>query len=126
MARILVIDDSYSVRITLDYCLRAAGHDIILAEDGPEGLRLAAEKDVDLVLADVNMPGMNGVAVCRALKGHPDLQSLPVLLMTGSPSREAVGQAAAAGAGEVLRKPFVIADLVGTLGRYLAADNSAV
>lgn len=119
MARILVVDDCSDIRVSLRCGLKAAGHDIVLASDGSEGLRRAAEGDIDLVLADVNMPGMDGVAMCRAIRALPGRRSLPVLLMTGCPGQHALGEAQAAGAGAVLRKPFVLEELATVLRSHL-------
>ncbi|MGH7995714.1 MAG: response regulator [Opitutaceae bacterium] len=121
MARILIIDDCLSVRITLDYCLRAAGHEIVLAENASAGMRRATEGGVDLVLADVNMPGMDGVAMCWAMRDVPSLREIPILLMTGCPTQETLGRARAAGARAVLSKPFEMDELVKALRSHLPA-----
>lgn len=125
MARILVVDDSSSVRVTLEYCLQSAGHDVVLADGGSAGYRRACEGGIDLVLADVNMPGMDGVELCRALRSAraAACSPPPVLLMTGCPTSETLGHARVAGARGVLSKPFVIAELIETVNRHLATAD---
>ena len=119
MACVLIVDDDLSVQLTLEFCLQDAGYSVMLAEDGPAGLRVAAEKQVDLILLDVNMPQMNGIAVCQALKANPALSHIPVVVMTSCPTRETVSHAIAAGALEVMSKPFELAQLYAIVARNL-------
>jgi CheY-like chemotaxis protein len=120
MASILLIDDTPSVLAALDYCLKSVGYEVLLAGDGRTGLQLAAEKTLDLIMLDLEMPLMNGVAVCRALKADPALKRIPVLMMTGQATQEARRQAMAAGAVVVLSKPFDLAVLEATVARCIA------
>ena len=117
MSHVLVIDDNRSVRLTLEYCVQHLGHTVVLAEDGRTGLSRAAESGVDLVLLDVDMPGMNGMAVCGAIRSNPALQHLPVIMMTGCPTKDLMARAFAAGATEFLGKPFSIEQLQTAIAR---------
>jgi CheY-like chemotaxis protein len=119
MTCILIVDDDLSVQLTLEFCLQDAGYSVMLAGDGPAGLRVAAEKQVDLILLDVNMPQMNGIAVCQALKANPALSHIPVVVMTSCATRETVSHAIAAGALEVMSKPFELAELYAIVSRNL-------
>ena len=77
---ILVVDDEESMRYFLDKALRREGYDVVAARDGPEAIEAAQRRAPDLVLADVRMPGMDGVALLRALRAlHP---RVPFVLMT--------------------------------------------
>jgi len=120
MASILLIDDTPSVLAALDYCLKSVGYEVLLAGDGRTGLQLAAEKTLDLIMLDLEMPLMNGVAVCRAVKADPVLKRIPVLMMTGQATQEARRQALAAGAVVVLGKPFDLEVLEATVARCIA------
>lgn len=122
MARILVIDDNSSMREVLATCLPEYGHTVVEASDGVDGLKLADPQVVDLVLMDVEMPRMNGISVCETLKGDPARRQMPVLLMTGRPSRDVVQHARKAGAQAVLGKPFTWDELFAEFDRHLPAD----
>jgi len=110
IASILVVDDDAPIRRMLDRTLRAEGYDVAAAADG--GAALAAMERVapDLVVLDVAMPGLDGLAVCRRLRGKG--LALPILLLT---AREAVDDRVAgldAGADDYLVKPFAAEELL--------------
>ena len=126
MANILVIDDNRSVRQTLQFCLEEAGHFVDVAEDGAEGLNVALDTIVDLVLIDVNMPGLPGIAVCQEIKTNEELRHLPVVMMTGCRTNEVVANAMAAGALEVLNKPFELEKLLASIARWTFAPDSKI
>jgi len=106
MASILVIDDDSGVRGVLKLILERAGHKVYDAGFGREGLDLLAKNPVDLVLVDVEMPGLSGFDVCRSIKSNPLLSSIAVVIMTGRPSDEGKARALAEGALTLLVKPF--------------------
>ena len=106
MPRILIIDDQPSVLHALEFFFETEGYEVLLASDGPLALRLANETRVDIVMLDLEMPEMSGLDVCRAFKARPLLAQVPVVIMTGRPTREMIGRAHAAGADLVLAKPF--------------------
>jgi CheY-like chemotaxis protein len=76
---------------------------------------------VEIVLLDVEMPQMSGMAVCEAIKGDPALCQLPVVMMTGRPIRDLVTRAQTAGAARVLSKPFDLEHLRKTFAEFLPA-----
>lgn len=111
---LMVIDDNKSVRESLRFLLARRGYAVLDAADGPAALALAAQHPIDGALVDVNMPGMNGVAVCRALHEHAAANGrrIAVWLMTGARTAEIARAAAEAGALVLLQKPFDIPDLM--------------
>jgi len=126
MASILLIDDTPSVLAALEYCLKSVGYDVQTAGDGRKGLQLAAEKAPDLIMLDLEMPLLNGVAVCRTLKADPVLKRIPVLMMTGQATQEARRQALAAGAIVVMSKPFDLEVLEATVARCVTEGGGTV
>ncbi len=126
MASILLIDDTPSVLAALDYLLKSVGYEVLLAGDGRTGLQLAAEKAPDLIMLDLEMPLMNGIAVCRTLKADPVLKRIPVLMMTGQATQEARRQAVASGAIAVMSKPFDLVDLEATVARCVTEGGGTV
>jgi two-component system, OmpR family, response regulator MprA len=107
---ILVVDDDFAVRESLDRALRANGFDVQLASDGHEAFARIDAAPFDAVVLDVLMPELDGIAVCRSLRagGH----QVPILMLT---AREAVADRVAgleAGADDYLVKPFALEELL--------------
>jgi CheY-like chemotaxis protein len=121
MPSILVIDDNTAVLEAMDCFLRAQGYAVLLAENGPAGLRLAARQHVDLVLLDIEMPQMSGLEVCRLIRADPALRHLPVLIMTGRPTRDCFLRGREAGASLVVGKPFDLTRLQSVIAGLLSA-----
>jgi CheY-like chemotaxis protein len=124
VARILVIDDQVFVRDVLRRLLESAGHRVLLARDGEEGLRLFREQPADLVLCDLLLPGMGGLDIIQELKGG--WPHVPVVALSGGsfdgewdvlPAAEALGAAA------TLSKPFTVEALLALVERLLRAPE---
>ncbi|HEX9471019.1 MAG TPA: response regulator [Bradyrhizobium sp.] len=106
MANILTVDDSPSIRQMIKVTLAPAGHNVIEASDGAQGLEKAKSNRLDLVITDLNMPVMNGLELIRALRALPALLGLPIVFLT-TESNDAVKQEAKkAGATGWITKPF--------------------
>lgn len=120
MARVLVIDDDEEQRTLIKAMLDRVGHRVEEASDGAEGLRLFGKHAPDLVLTDINMPGMDGHEVISALKlVHAEV---PVIAISGGsavPKDELLLKAVQLGAVEVIMKPFEFEQLAGAVGRAL-------
>jgi two-component system chemotaxis response regulator CheY len=80
--RILAVDDSTSMRQMVTFTLSSAGFDVTEAEDGVVALNLARKQKFDLVLADVNMPNMDGLTLVRELRGLSEYKFTPLLMLT--------------------------------------------
>jgi two-component system, chemotaxis family, sensor kinase CheA len=102
--RILVVDDSITTRTLEQSILEAAGYEVRTAVDGEDGWRQLQEEGADLVVADVEMPRMDGFALCRAIRAAPRFRELPVILVTGLDSAEHRAQGLEAGADAYLAK----------------------
>jgi len=120
-ARILVIDDNPSVVTVLSYVLSGEefGYDVLPAADGPSGLAVAAREIPDLILLDFDMPHFNGLQVLKALAIERGLKDIPVIVMTGRPSKQVRELCLGAGAREMISKPFELESLKATLVRHL-------
>jgi two-component system chemotaxis response regulator CheY len=119
MASILAVDDSASMRQMVAFTLKGAGYDVIEAGDGQEALNLAKSKKVNLVLTDVNMPKMDGIALIRALRGLPDYKFTPMLMLTTESAADKKQEGKAAGATGWLVKPFNPDQLLATIKKVL-------
>ena len=82
---ILVVEDSRFLRLANERALTTAGHNVISASDGEEGLRLAAERRPDLIILDMLLPKISGPAVLRAIRTDPQLGRTPVMVLTSLP-----------------------------------------
>lgn len=103
--RVLVVDDNADMRAYVKGCLLQPGIHVtavLEAADGRAALERARQGGIDLIICDVVMPNMDGVALCRALQAHEDLRDVPVLLITG----EGLPPALPVGASGMLAKPF--------------------
>ncbi len=119
MAKILAVDDSASMRGMVAFTLRGAGHEVTEAENGQLALEAASTDAFDLVLADVNMPVMDGIAMVRAFRAKPEYQGVPILMLTTESNTEKKMEGKAAGATGWLVKPFDPEQLLATVKRVL-------
>ena len=115
--KILVVDDEAAARTALADLLRAEGYEVETAGDGFKALGRLAEFDAELVLSDLNMPGMDGVELLRKLKEHD--AELPVILMTAFGGVETAVAAMREGAAHYLTKPLNTDELVIVLARTI-------
>lgn len=119
MASILTVDDSASIRQMVTYTLESTGHHVIEAIDGLDALKRAHDHKVDLVITDINMPNMDGIAFIKELRALPSYKYIPILLLTTESSAEKKMEGKSAGATGWLVKPFDPEKLLATLRRIL-------
>jgi EAL domain-containing protein (putative c-di-GMP-specific phosphodiesterase class I)/DNA-binding NarL/FixJ family response regulator len=116
---VLVVDDDEALRGLLSLGLRRADFVTIEASSGEEALRILETRSASVLVMDLGMPGMSGLDVLRALRQRPETATLPILLMTGSGSRDTVLEALAAGADDFLTKPIRLDELVARVRAHL-------
>ena len=115
--RILVIDDETNIRSTLAEFMALSGYEVDTAQDGAKGMDLLGSRDYDLVLLDLRMPGMDGLAVTEWIREtHPDV---PVIVMTGHATVESSIKALRLGAYDYVQKPFSLDEIERTIGNCL-------
>ncbi|SEO87670.1 two-component system, chemotaxis family, response regulator CheY [Methylobacterium sp. ap11] len=119
MATILTVDDSPSIRQMIRVALSPAGHTIIEAGDGAEGLKKAQAEPIDLVITDLNMPVMDGLELIRRLRGVPALSGLPIVFLSTESNDGVKQQAKAAGATGWITKPFKPEQLVSVVTKLV-------
>ncbi len=104
--RILIVDDSDIIRQQLRLCLEPAGYEVIERNSGEAGLDKARQGAFDLVLSDVNMPGIGGLEMVTRLRQLPGHQKTPVFMLTTESSREMAQKGKEVGATVWIVKPF--------------------
>jgi two-component system chemotaxis sensor kinase CheA len=118
--RLLVADDSVTTRILERSILEGAGYEVIVAGDGSEAWRLLQDAGADLVVADVEMPRMDGFALCQAIRGSTRFRDLPVVLVTALEADADRKRGLDAGADAYLPKSaFDQRQLLDTIARLL-------
>jgi two-component system alkaline phosphatase synthesis response regulator PhoP len=110
MGRVLVIEDDRAIALGLRVNLRKEGHDVILAHDGEEGFARALEKDVDLVIVDVMLPGRNGFEIVKEMRKRG--ADVPVLILTAKSMEGDKILGLKLGADDYLAKPFGLGELL--------------
>jgi len=103
---ILIVEDEAHIRRVLEYNLKLDGFEVYLAEDGATGMKLAHEKNLDLILLDWLMPVMNGMQVLAELKADSSTENIPVFMLTAKGMISDVTQALEMGADDYITKPF--------------------
>jgi two-component system chemotaxis response regulator CheY len=103
---ILTVDDSPSIRQMVSFALRGAGYQVVEAGDGQQGLDQAKSNAINLILADQNMPRMDGFTMIKSLRAMPQFAAMPILMLTTESSDQMKAQGKAAGATGWLVKPF--------------------
>ena len=119
---VLIVDDDRAVRDALDRALQLEGYDVDTAEDGLSALRCVQQRQPDAIVLDVMMPGVDGFAFLRRLRG--DSNDVPVLLLT---ARDAVGDRVTGldvGADDYLVKPFALDELLARLRALLRRSGA--
>lgn len=118
MARILIIDDDPNVVATLGLALQGAGHQVVSAADGREGVRKHRAGPADLIITDLFMPEQEGLETIRELR--KDFPEVPIIAMSGADSANTMLTIASKmGAAKVLRKPFDIKELLNAIEEAL-------
>ena|SRR5437879_3793600 len=121
---ILVVDDSCSVRQHVSLVLQRAGFETAQAADGQEGLAMVdSNRNIDMVICDINMPNMNGLEMVEKIKAKPENKSLPILMLTTEGQASLVKRAKQAGAVGWIVKPFNPRQLVQTVNHLTGASR---
>lgn len=119
-ASILTVDDSSSLRIAIRIALSGAGYAVTEAEDGLEGLEKARAAKFDMIIADLNMPRMNGLEMIREIRKLPIQLGTPIIFLTTESDEGIKQDARQSGATGWLVKPFVPDQLLRVAAKVLS------
>jgi two-component system CheB/CheR fusion protein len=121
--RVLVIEDNQDAAGALQIWLEVAGHEVVVAHSGPEGVRAAADSRPDIILCDLELPGMDGYQVARELRRRPDTNRIPLFAVTGRDKEEDRSRSREAGFDQHLAKPVNPGVLQELLARAASAGR---
>ena len=116
---VLTVDDSTSMRMMIGFALREAGYEVIEAVDGVDAMEKLARNTVDMIVSDVNMPRMDGLALVRAVRGTKRHRFTPVLMVTTVYQDDIKEEWRLAGATGWIVKPFNPAELLSAVRRVM-------
>lgn len=119
--RILIVDDSASVRTVARIALNEAGYEIAEATNGQEALQRLAGERVHLIVSDVNMPVMDGITFLKQVKANPNYKFTPVIMLTTEAGQDKKEEGRAAGAKAWITKPFQPRSLVDAVSKLILA-----
>lgn len=125
MATMLLIEDNIQNRYLAKFLLEQHGHQVLQAEDGLAGLEMAARLRPDLILLDIQLPGMDGHAVARALKSDPALCAIPIVVVTSYAMPGDREKCLEAGAEGYIEKPIDPDSFVAEVERFLYPAGQA-
>lgn len=125
MTKILCVEDSDDSLFMLHRRLTRKGYDVKVANNGKEGVEWAATLKPDLIVMDLNLPGLNGWEATRKLKGQPDTRHIPIIVLTAHTSEKSRNEAFAAGCDDYDTKPIDFDGLVRKIESLLHRDDAA-
>lgn len=110
--KILIVEDSKTISTVLLEVLKAEGYDVVWADNGVDGIRLAKSEKPDLILLDLLLPKLNGYEVCNAVKRNNATRHIKVLVISTLGDKEHVEKAKLCGAKTFMKKPYDLQDLL--------------
>jgi twitching motility two-component system response regulator PilG len=117
--RVLVIDDSNTIRRSAELFLRQAGFEVILAEDGFDALAKISDHQPHVIFVDIMMPRLDGYQTCALIKQNSDLKSTPVIMLSSKDGVFDRARGRLAGSDRYLTKPFTQEALVEAVNQYV-------
>lgn len=123
MAKILIVEDEAKIARFLELELKHEGYEVLHAADGRTGLELALQKDVNLVLLDIMLPGLSGIEVCRRVRME---SQVPIIMLTAKDDVTDKVAGLDMGADDYMTKPFAIEELLARIRVALSRHSSKV
>lgn len=119
MYKIMIIDDDNEMLDMIEQLLTSEGHKALRATSAYDALKMVETNAPDLVIVDVNLPGMDGISLCRKLRSYTDMAETPIIFITGEDSSYSVVEALGAGGDDYIRKPFALRELAARVRAHL-------
>ena len=121
--KVMVIDDSNTVRKSAEIFLRPFGCEVILAEDGFDAMSKIVENQPDIIFLDITMPRLDGYQACKLIKNNPIYQSTPVIMLSSKDGLFDKARGRMAGSNDYLTKPFTAEGLLSIIRNYTLQQN---
>lgn len=125
---ILVVDDEQDLLDLIEYNLKKEGYNVLRAENGREGIRIAREMKPDLVLLDIMMPQMDGIEVCDRMRSDADVRHIPIIFLTARSDEKTEVEGLDKGADDYITKPIstkkLISRIKAVLRRFDETDDA--
>jgi len=122
--RVLVIDDSNTIRRSAEIFLRQGGHEVVLAEDGFDALAKVNDHTPDLIFCDILMPRLDGYQTCAIIKRNPRFAAVPVIMLSSKDGVFDKARGRMVGSEDYLTKPFTKEQLLRAVAQYHPARLS--
>jgi DNA-binding response OmpR family regulator len=122
--KILIVDDDPGIRMLLSKFLQKEGFEVILGEDGLEGVELAKKNQPDLILLDVVMPRMDGLTAARLIKFYKPLSTVPIIFLTAKDADKEIELAQEVRAEVYITKPFDVRQVIQVVKEISAAASA--
>jgi len=116
--KLMFIDDSKTVRKSVELYMKESGHEVILANDGYEALCKISENDPDIIFIDITMPRLNGYQTCALIKGNWQYKNTPVLMLSSKNGLFDKAKGRVVGADDYLTKPFTKMSLLTAIDKF--------
>ncbi len=118
--KVMIIDDSSTIRKSAEIFLKSSGCEVIMAEDGFEAMHKIVDNQPDIIFIDIVMPRLNGYQACMLIKKNPVYQSIPVIMLSSKDGLFDKAKGRIAGSDDYLTKPFSSENLINIIQKYVA------
>ena len=118
-ARVMIIDDSQTIRRTAETLLAREGYEVVTAQDGFEALAKIADHNPDIIFVDIMMPRLDGYQACALIKGNPKFANTPVIMLSSKDGLFDRARGRIVGSDEYLTKPFTKDELIGAVKAHV-------
>ena len=115
----MVVEDEQAIRAVIEYALKDAGFDVVAVARGDDALRVIADEQIDLVVLDLMLPGVDGLEVCKKLRSNTETSRTPIVLLTYRSGDDIVKRGFESGCTAYLNKPLEDSKLLQTISQYL-------
>lgn len=124
--KVLVVDDSNTIRKSVALFLQQGGHDVTLAEDGFDALARLTDSPPDLIFCDISMPRLDGYQTCAIIKSNPKYSGVPVVMLSSKDGVFDKARGKVVGAEHFLTKPFTKEQLLDVVEAYVPAASGGI
>ncbi len=123
--KVMVIDDSNTIRRTTEALLKKAGYEVLIAVDGFEAMSMVTDHHPDIIFIDIMMPRLDGYQTCSLIKNNRQFKNIPVIMLSSKDGLFDRARGRIAGSEEHVNKPFTQQDLIQVITRHVRKEKKA-